>query len=166
MSERQVNEKQKEVKEVNTLAGAVFTNSGNPIAPVYKRVYDKDLDANIVKKVDETNLQEFIQASRATTDLAILQKRFIELGEIPAVDPTLGSNDLTQFPSDIHGVYKMVNDVAGNFAKLPESIQKIFGTKEAYLESLMNGTYQATLINAINAENKAAEEVKQESEEK
>lgn len=163
-NERQVGKKEKE-KVSTTLDGVVCTPCGNSIAPVYKRVYVKDVDKNLVRKVDETDIHEFIQASKATTDLAILQKRFLELGEIPQVDPTLGSNDLTQFPSDIHGVYNMVNDVAGNFAKLPQSVQKIFGTKEAYLDALLKGTYQATLINAINQQ-KAPEEPKKESEDK
>ena len=76
-------------KVVLTLEGVVCTNPGDHIAPVYKRVYDEKLDRNIVKKVDETNLFEFIQASKSTTDLATLQKRFIEFGEIPNVDPSL-----------------------------------------------------------------------------
>ena len=158
----------KEKEKVSSLEGVVCTPNGERIAPVYKRAYSKECDSNIVQKVDETDLFEFIQASKATTDLAILQKRFIELGEIPNVDPTLGSNDLTQFPSDIHGVYDMVNDVAGNFAKLPESVQKIFGTKEAYLDALLKGTYQATLINALNSQNAQKEQKNenQESEEK
>ena len=49
-----------------TLEGVVCTNPGNPIAPVYKRVYVKELDANLVRKVDETNLFEFIQASKSS----------------------------------------------------------------------------------------------------
>ena len=161
-NERQAGKKEKE--KVSSLAGVVCTPSGERIAPVYKRAYCKELDSNIVQKVDETDLFEFIQASKSTTDLAVLQKRFIELGEIPCVDPSLGSNDLTQFPSDIHGVYDMVNDVAGNFAKLPESVQKIFGSKEAYLDALLKGTYQATLINALQQTQTPQKEEKNESE--
>lgn len=149
----------KEVK--STLSGVVATPCGNSIAPVYKRVYDKELDRNIVKKVDTMNITEFIQASKAQTDLAILQKRFLELGEIPNVNPDMGSHDLANMPSDIHGLYAMANDVAGNFARLPKSIQDIFGSKEAYLKAILDGSYQATLINAINS-SKAQESPKQE----
>lgn len=129
----------------------ICTPVGSPISPVYKRVYDEKLKKSIVKKVDETNIDEFIQASKSQTDLAVLQKRFLELGEIPSVDSTLGSNDLTLFPSDIHGVYDMVNNVSDNFNKLPESVRQIFGDSETYLKSLLDGTYQATLVNAFNS---------------
>ena len=39
---------------------------------------------------------------------------------------------------------------------------KTFKTKEAYLKSLMDGTYQATLINAVNQAQKVAAEPKAE----
>lgn len=164
-NERQVNEKQEPKKErkkaISTLNGVICSNVGSPVQPVYKRVYDKELDRSLVTKVDTFNIQEFIQASKSQTDLALLQKRFIELGELPPGDPSMGSNDLANMPQDIHGVYAMVNDVAGNFAKLPQSIQDIFGSKEVYLEAILKGTYQSTLINALNT---PKAEVKKESE--
>ena len=167
-NEKQVNQKNPTGKErkkaQNTLVGVVCSPAGSDIQPVYKRVYNKELDRSIVVKVDTINIKEFIQASKAQTDLALLQKRFIELGEVPAADPTFGSNDLTTMPSDIHGVYALVNDVAGNFASLPQSIQQIFGSKEAYLESILKGTYQSTLLSALQAQNapKQESEVKQD----
>lgn len=153
INERQVG--QKAAQKANSFTGVVCSNSGDSIANVYKRVYVQELDRSVVKKVDEFNLDEFIQASKSQTDLAILEKRYIELGEIPAVDPRMTSADFVGYPDNIHEVYKMAEDIAGNFNKLPESIQNIFGTKEAYLRSLMDGTYQATLINAVNAAKQA-----------
>lgn len=156
MSERQINEKKAE--KVSTLKGVIFTPSGSAMAPVYKRVFNKDANRNLVTKVDETDLNEFIQASASQTDLALLQKRFIELGEIPQADPNLIHGiDTTIMPNDIHGVYDMVNDVDVNFNKLPKSIQDIFGSSQAYLQSLLNGSYHATLVNAIKEKQKAAE---------
>ena len=164
-NERQVKQegKPKSKNKRQTLTGVVCTCSGSSVQPVYKRVYDKELGKDIVKQVDTINITEFIQASKAQTDLALLQKRFVELGELPPVDPTYGSNDLTNMPSDIHGVYALVNDVAGNFANLPDSIQKIFGSKEAYLESILKGTYQGTLLAALKSQ-KAENQQKKESE--
>lgn len=161
MSEKQINKAPLESAQ-STLAGVVCTEPGSHIAPVYKRVFNTELNRNVVTKVDETDIFEFIQASKSTNDLAILQQRFIALGEIPCVDPTLGSNDLTQFPSDIHGVYDMVNSVDKNFKMLPDSIQAIFGTSQAYMEALLNGTYQATILNAINNGQASTKEVKEE----
>lgn len=142
------NKGSQEKKVVNTLEGVVCTNPGSHIAPVYKRVYDEKLDRSIVKKVDETNLFEFIQASKSTTDLATLQKRFIEFGEIPNVDPSLVYDETAVFPSDIHGVYEMVNNVADNFNKLPDTAKAVFGDKETYLKCLLDGSAQSLLMAA------------------
>lgn len=153
----------KEEKKVSSLAGVISSDNGTDVMPVYKRVYDKELDKSVVKLNDKFNLNEFIQASLAQTDLAILYKRYQEFGEIPSVDPNMTSADFTNYPDNIHEVYAMANDIAGNFGKLPESIQNIFGTKEAYMKALMDGTYQATIINALNNAQKQAEKP-QESE--
>lgn len=160
MSEGQVNKKQKAEKKKTTLDGVVCTPYGNSIAPVYKRVYDEELDRSIVKKVDETNITEFIQASRSQTDLAILQKRFIELGEIPAVDPTMESGvDNTILPSDIHSLYNMVNDVSGNFNKLPESVRKVFGNPQAYLAAILDGSVNSKITDAFSKKEDHANEL-------
>lgn len=141
------NEKQTGKKEepVTTLKGVVCTQPGEHIAPVYKRVYDPELNRKVVKKVDETDLFEFIQASKSVTDLAVLQKRFIELGEIPNADPTLGSNDLTIMPGDIHSLYDMVNDLNASFNQLPESIKAIFGDSASYGKAVLDGSYAAKI---------------------
>ena len=132
----------------STLEGVICSNCGNPIAPVYKRVHIKELDANLVTKVDETNLFEFIQASKSQTDLATLQKRFIELGEIPNVNPNMVYSD-TVMPSDIHSLYNMVNDVNGSFNQLPESVKAVFGDSQAYLAAILDGSYQNKLAEAF-----------------
>lgn len=158
-------QKTPEVKKISSLDGVVCSNPGSHLAPVYKRVYDKDLDRAVVKKVDETDLFEFIQASASQTDLALLERRFIETGEIPQVDPGLKFGvDTSSLPSDIHGVYDMVNDIDANFNKLPQSVKDVFGSSQAYLKSILDGTYQATLISAFNkpADKPAAESEKGE----
>lgn len=153
----QAPEKPKEKK--STLNGVISTPNGSSIEPVYKRVYVKELDRNVVRKVDTLNITEFIQASKSQTDLSILEKRFIELGEIPSVNPDLTSHDLTNMPGDIHELYRMANDISGNFAKLPQSVQDVFGNPQAYMKAILDGTYQSTLVNAFNAKK---DEVKQE----
>ena len=104
-----------------------------------------------VKKVDETNIYEFIQASKSETDLATLQKRFIALGEIPAVDPSMGEVDQTLFPNNIHELYGLVNDLNSSYKSLPASIQKIFGTAQAYGAAVLDGTYSAKLAAGLKA---------------
>lgn len=141
-NERQV--KKEQVKRP-FIEGVICSNPGEHIAPVYKRVFDPKLNRKVVKKVDETDLFEFIQASKSVTDLAVLQKRFIELGEIPNVDPTLGSNDLTIMPGDIHSLYDMVNDLNASFNQLPESIKAIFGDGASYGKAVLDGSYAAKI---------------------
>lgn len=153
-NERQTNKK--EAQKVSSLDGVVCSTPGEHMQPVYKRVYDKELDKNIVKEVDKFDLNEYIQASKSQTDLAILQKRFVELGEIPNVDPNMVSADFSNYPDNIHEVYALAQDIAGNFAKLPQSIQDLFGNKDAYMRALMDGTYQATIVNYVNSLGKAA----------
>lgn len=156
--ERQANKK--EAEKVSTLKGLVATCPGSAMAPVYKRVYNKKLDRNLVTKVDETDLNEFIQASASQTDLALLQKRFVELGEIPQNPNLIPGIDTTQMPSDIHGVYDMVNDVDSNFNRLPKSIQDVFGSSQAYLTALLNGSYQATIVKAFSKKEAPKEDKK------
>lgn len=163
-NERQVS-KTKQEEKVSALKGVTCTNAGNPISPVYKRVYNDELEINVVQKVDETNLYEFIQASRNQTDLATLQKRFIELGEIPNVNPNLvGEVDTTLMPTDIHSLYNMVNDVNGSFFKLPKSAQDIFGNSQAYLAAILDGTYFQKLAAGYTPKEENKEEKKEGNE--
>lgn len=155
---------QEKASPKSTLEGVICTNRGCDIAPVYKRVYNKELDANIVEKVDETNLFEFIQASKSQTDLATLQKRFIELGEIPNVDPTMTYSDAVM-PSDIHSLYNMVNDVNGSFNKLPESVQAVFGDSQGYLQAILDGSYNSKLAEAFAPKQNNANETETKGEE-
>lgn len=150
--------------EINTLEGVICSCAGSRIAPVYKRLYDEELHRNIVKKVDEIDLFEFIQASKSMTDLASLEKRMIATGEIPAVDPSLVGDgiDFTTMPKDIHEVYSMINDIDNNFSKLPESVQKVFGTKQAYVQSVIDGTLQSKLIAALGSQTVPADTKKDE----
>lgn len=78
----------------------------------------------------------------------------------------MGSNDLSVLPSDIHGVYAMANDVANNFSKLPENVQKAFGNKDEYLKAILNGSVNTILINALNAQAQPKQEEKQQEEKK
>ena len=147
MSERQIiQDKQKEVEKVSVLKGVICSCAGSHTAPIYKKVFDKDLNRMVVKQTGETDIYEFIQASKCSTDLATLQQRFIALGEIPAIDPSMGENDLSIFPDNIHEVYKMANDVDGAYSKLPDSVKTIFGSSQAYMSALLDGSY----LNKIN----------------
>lgn len=144
---KQSNERQV-TKEKTSLEGVVCVSAGRRKSPVYKRVYDAASDSFVVKKVDEFDIYEFIQASKSSTDLALLQKQYEALGEIPGIE--IGweeAPDQTLMPSNIHEVYDLTQNVDKAFKKLPVSVQQIFGDKDKYLASLLDGSY----INIINA---------------
>lgn len=151
MSERQVNKTPQETP-IDSLDGVVCCPAGDRIAPVYKKVYDERLKKNVVKKVDEFDLYEFIQASKNSADLALLQKRWIELGELDAPIGFDGGQDMVNVPSNIHDVYKTLNDLDGAYNKLPDSLKAIFGSRDAYLNSLIDGSFNAIVAAAINKE--------------
>lgn len=165
MSERQVNKNKKQRRRKKLLL-VLYVLILVSLLLLCISVYDEKLDKSIVKQVDETNITEFIQASKSTTDLATLQKRFIELGEIPSVDPTLSNNvDTAIMPSDIHSLYNMVNDVNGNFNKLPESVRNVFGNPQAYLAAILDGSVNSKITEAFSPKQNNANETDTKGEE-
>lgn len=162
MSEKQI---EKEPNNIPTIQGVVCSDPGNPIAPIYKRVYVDKFNKNLVLRSGSTNLQEFIDASRSMTDLASLEKRLIATGEIPNVNPNLNGDgiDFTKYPTNIHEVYSMYKDVDNSFNKLPESVQKVFGSKDVFLKAVLDGSYQSKIVSAFNSVNKVpSDTVKEE----
>ena len=114
------------------------TNSGNDIAPVYKKVYDQEKKREIVKVVDHFNINEFVQSSASTVDLAILKKRALEMGE--SAGAFVGDIDETLFPENIHDVYKFNSTLTEKFNGLEEGLKKQFGSVDKYRAAILNGS--------------------------
>lgn len=119
--------------------GFCFSNPGNPIQPVMKRVFDEESKEFVVKEVSKFNLYEFIQSSASSSDLAQLRATYFKTGIIPEVDPTLQHGVETLKVNNIHELYQAVDGARESFGQLPENIQKIFGDADTYVKSLLKG---------------------------
>ena len=133
-----------------------LTPVGTPITPIYKRVYDEEKKCEIVKKVDEFDIDEFIQKSSNMTDLAMLKRQMERTGEIP-LDPNAQYGvDMTQFPETIHDVYRAANTIDEHFKTLDPVVQEAFGSSSVYRSHVLDGTAQEYLNNYFNEKIAAA----------
>lgn len=137
-----------------------YTHPGDAIAPVFKRVYDENLKRDIVKVVDHFNLNEFVQSSASSVDLAILKKRALEMGE--SAGAFVGDIDETLFPENIHDVYKFNSTLTEKFNGLEEGLKKQFGSVDKYRAAILNGSALdvAQKYYVAEAKKKAAEAAK------
>lgn len=133
--------------------GVRSTNIGSPIVPRYKRVYDEKLKRNVVKHVDDFNIDEFIQASSNSTELAILKKKFVELGEIPnvsGVEPTYG--DLSVMPDNVHELYHMQGKALDAFSKLPDNVKGAFASPDDLLNHIIQGDFTQVINTYVSSQ--------------
>lgn len=120
-----------------------YTPAGDRVAPVYQNVFDEELKREVVQKTGEFDIYEFIQASATNTDLAMLREQMIRTGTLPVVDDDV--QDMSLYPDNIHELYDIVNSAEARFNALPEAIQNVFGNKDVFLRSLVEGTYNDKL---------------------
>lgn len=120
-----------------------YTSAGNPITPVYKRVYDDKKKRMVVKKVKEINIDEFIQSSSNSTDLALLKRRYIELGEIPAVNPGAPTYaDLSTLPDNVHELYHLENLAQEKYDALPDAVKSLYNGSADWLNVVLQGNWE------------------------
>lgn len=122
-----------------------MTPVGNKIMPIYELQYDEKIRKDLVVKTGEQDIDDFIQKSQSSTDMAFLQREAIRTGQYP-VDPTAQYGvDMTLMPSNIHELYRITKDINTHFNSLGEHAQKCFGTAEAYKNAVLDGTAEAKL---------------------
>lgn len=140
------------------LSKGYITPVGNKIQPIYELQYDEKVKKELVVKTGEQDIDDFIQKSASSTDMAFLQREAIRTGQYP-VDPraTYGV-DMTMMPSNIHELFNTTSDINSHFSKLGEHAQKAFGSAEAYKEAVLNGTAEKILNSYFSK--LAAEEAK------
>ena len=139
---------------------SIYTPIGSNIMPVYGRKYDEKTKTNFVVKIDEFDVDEFIQASETKTDLAMLRQQMMATGQIPVIDDTVV--DATLFPENIHELMKTVKDAGNTFDQLPASIKQIFGTSDKFLASLVDGSYSSKVQAGLEVQVKAAQQQAQQ----
>lgn len=141
-----------------------ISHPGVKIAPTYKKVYDEKRKKKVVKIVDHFDLDEFIQSSASSVDLAILKKRALEMGE--SAGAFVGDIDETLFPESIHDVYKFNNTLAEKFNGLDDGLKKQFGSVEKYRKAILDGSAMSIAQKYFvkEAQAKAAEAAKKPEE--
>lgn len=135
----------------------MMTSVGDKMTKRFKRVYDEKLDKKVVKCVETFDIDEFIQSSSNATDLAILKRRYIELGEIPNVDgsqPVYG--DLTILPENVHELYHLEDTAEKTFASLPDQYKGAFANSSDFLNHVLKKDYVQVINKYIAAQAPAA----------
>ena len=94
------------------------TNSGSPIAPVYKLTVDNDLEED-----GEINLYDEIQSHADSVDIYTILSRF-EQGDESVLSKRNGQYvDLTQLPTTFAEMHQKIIDAENEFNALPLEIR-------------------------------------------
>ena len=95
-----------------------FTNSGSPIAPVYKLTADNDLEVD-----GEVNLYDEIQSHADSVDIYTILSRF-EQGDESVLSKRNGQYvDLTELPTTFAEMHQKIIDATNEFNALPLEIR-------------------------------------------
>lgn len=95
-----------------------FTDSGSPIAPVYKLTADNDLEVD-----GEVNLYDEIQSHADSVDIYTILSRF-EQGDESVLSKRNGQYvDLTQLPTTFAEMHQKIIDAENEFNALPLEIR-------------------------------------------
>lgn len=151
-------EKQVERKKVSLLSEGYITPVGNKIQPIYELQYDEKAKCELVVQTGEQDIDDFIQKSASSTDMAFLQREAIRTGQYPADPRACYGVDMTLMPTNIHELFKSTSDINEHFSRLGEHAQKAFGSAENYKDAVLNGTAEKILNSYFSK--LAAEEAK------
>lgn len=154
-----------EKKNLEKKSSFPFTDSGVPVAYKYQRVFDEESGRNILKVADKYDIEERIQASSNLSDIAIIKDRYKTLGEIPDL-PQRGISgiDTSKIPTDIHQLYKIISGAGAAFDKLPDDLKAAYGSKQKYLDAIVDGTAGQVLGKYIKSKAKKPDLKKEEGD--
>lgn len=121
----------------------------------------------IAEPGDKIDFQAYIQASKASTDIATIVARY-NAGDESVLNvhakPFYG--DVDMIPSsvnDIDKITKLSNLAKDNYDKLPDSVKKLFGSSEEFFNAVLNNKVDEILakVATIQKEIKPAEKVEE-----
>lgn len=156
--EKQVKQEELSAKPRSLLSSGFITPVGNKIQPIYALQYDEKEKKELVVMTGEQDIDDFIQKSSSSTDMAFLQREAIRTGQYPVDSRASYGVDMTLMPSNIHELFNTTSDINTHFSKLGEHAQKAFGSADAYKDAVLNGTAEK-ILNSYFAK-LAAEEAK------
>ena len=105
----------------------------------------------IAEPGEKVDLQAYIQASKASTDMATIVARY-KAGDETVLNVREGYyGDVSIIPSTIND-YEKINKItdiaAAKFDALPEEVKKIFGSSEAFLNAVLSNSVDSILAKA------------------
>lgn len=162
----QLQEKLKKVVMPSLLSKGYLTPVGNKFQPIYELQYDEKAKKELVVMTGEQDIDDFIQKSASSTDMAFLQREAIRTGQYPADPRAQYGVDMTLMPTNIHELFNTTSDIQAHFDKLGEHAQKAFGSATAYKEAVLNGTAEKVLNNYFEklAKEEAAKLIEKQKE--
>lgn len=135
---------------------------------IIKQDYTYDDKGNkIAKPGAKLDLDAYIQASRASCDIAAIIAKY-EAGDQSVLNVHQGfTGDTTVLPKDLYDVKRMndlYDSVSGSFAKLPAEVKSLFNnSSEEFLNSILNNQAQS-IIDEYNKSKESAKESAKEGE--
>lgn len=119
----------------------VFTPLGDAKMPSLERVFNKESEKYEIVVKSEIDIQEELQRSSNSYDLAMLKAKYKLTGELPPDTGGYGDvdQDLTMFPDNIHELYKVRNKLQTYFEGLDPKLQATYGSFENYVTSIYSG---------------------------
>lgn len=122
----------------------------------------------IAEPGDKIDFQAYIQASKASTDIATIVARYNAGDEsVLNVTPNGYYGDVDLIPSSVNDVAKInkLSDAAKeNFEKLPAEVKALFGSSENFFNAVLNNKTDEILakIADLQKENKSTPKVEEE----
>lgn len=96
----------------------------------------------IAEPGDKIDFQAYIQASKASTDIATIVARYNAGDEsVLNVTPNGFYGDVDMIPSSVNDVAKInkLSDLAKeNYERLPDEVKKLFGSSEEFFNAVLN----------------------------
>lgn len=138
-------------------ARSVSTESGSKYIIKQEYTYDENGE-KIVKPGAKLDFDAYIQASKASCDIAAIIAKY-ENGDESVLNVHKGfTGDTTILPKDIYDVKRMqelYDSVSGSFEKLPDELKTVFGSSDDFLNALLNNKAQSIIddYNKSKAEN-------------
>lgn len=139
------------------------TCAGDPIQPVFKRKYDKDMKREIVKQDGEVNLYEMIQEADNSSDLVLMKKAIAGDTSLAPEDASAIFSDGSLYPNNIHELYGAQSEFGTQYDKLPESVKKIFPDVSSFRAAIIDGSYADKVTNGLQAQAMAAAKAAEEA---
>lgn len=133
-------------------------NAGNKVRAKYKLDIAPDQSEKLVK-VGDVVIQEEIQSHKEACDLKTILKRHEMAGTLSELEAAEGGViDLTQFPTNLHEMRKVLNDADKLYYNLKPEIRAQFSDVSDFLSKFGN-------IQTLNAYAKAYAAPKEEKKE-